>query len=83
MIQNTKVKISWGRSVSNLSPAVMANITSGATRNVYIGSVDDFEKFNEEKLRQDFGEFGGKSQGSPVPCTSNHAYHFLFLFDTI
>jgi hypothetical protein len=59
MIHNTKVKISWGRSVSNLSPAVMANITSGATRNVYIGSVDDFEKFNEAKLRQDFGEFGG------------------------
>lgn len=40
----------------------MASITSGATRNVYIGSVDDFEKFNEEKFRQDFGEFGGKSR---------------------
>ncbi|KAG7532258.1 hypothetical protein FFLO_03653 [Filobasidium floriforme] len=67
MIHNTKVKISWGRSVSNLSPAVMANITSGATRNVYIGSVDDFEKFNEAKLRQDFGEFGEIEQINFLP----------------
>lgn len=58
MIHNTKVKISWGRSVGHVSPAVMANIASGGTRNVYIGNIEDFEKFTEEKLRQDFGEFG-------------------------
>ena len=31
---------------------------SGATRNVYIGNVEDFDKFNEEKLKRDFGEYG-------------------------
>ena len=31
---------------------------SGATRNVYIGNVEDFDKYNEEKLRRDFGEYG-------------------------
>jgi hypothetical protein len=62
MIHNAKVKISWGRSVSNLSPAILASIAAGATRNVYIGSIDDLEKYNEEKLRQDLGEFGGKSR---------------------
>lgn len=75
MIHNAKVKISWGRSVSNLSPAVLASITAGATRNVYIGSIDDLEKYNEEKLRQDLGEFGGqlrsKSSSSTEPSCSS------------
>jgi hypothetical protein len=67
MIHNAKVKISWGRSVSNLSPAVLSNINAGATRNVYIGSIDDLEKYNEEKLRQDLGEFGGEFRPGSSP----------------
>ena len=31
---------------------------SGATRNVYIGNIEDFELFSEEKLKRDFGEYG-------------------------
>lgn len=31
---------------------------SGATRNVYIGNIEDFDTFNEEKLKRDFAEYG-------------------------
>lgn len=31
---------------------------SGATRNVYIGNVEDYETFTDEKLKRDFGEYG-------------------------
>ena len=31
---------------------------SGATRNVYVGNIEDFELFGEEKLKRDFGEYG-------------------------
>jgi hypothetical protein len=33
-------------------------VHSGATRNVYVGSIEDFESFNEDKLKRDFGEYG-------------------------
>ncbi|KAK0459379.1 uncharacterized protein EV420DRAFT_1539923 [Desarmillaria tabescens] len=33
-------------------------VHSGATRNVYIGNVEDFETFTEERLKRDFGEYG-------------------------
>ncbi|KAH9010336.1 hypothetical protein EDB84DRAFT_1126402, partial [Lactarius hengduanensis] len=33
-------------------------VHSGATRNVYIGNVEDFETFSEDKLKRDFGEYG-------------------------
>ncbi len=33
-------------------------IQNGATRNVYIGNIEDFDVFNEEKLKRDFGEYG-------------------------
>ena len=31
---------------------------SGATRNVYVGNIEDFDTFNDEKLKRDFSEFG-------------------------
>lgn len=67
MINNQKVRVSWGRAASHVSPAVMASIASGATRNVYIGNIEDFEKFTEEKLRQDFSEFGEIEQINFLP----------------
>jgi len=33
-------------------------VHSGATRNVYIGNIEDFETFTEDRLKKDFGEFG-------------------------
>lgn len=30
----------------------------GATRNVYVGNIEDFDAFNDEKLKRDFGEYG-------------------------
>lgn len=31
---------------------------AGATRNVYIGNIEDFETFSEDRLKRDFGEYG-------------------------
>lgn len=33
-------------------------VHAGATRNVYIGNVEDFETFTDERLKRDFGEYG-------------------------
>lgn len=37
-----------------------AVMTGGATRIVYIGGIDDFEVFSEQRLREDFEPFGGE-----------------------
>lgn len=33
-------------------------VQSGGSRNVYVGNIEDYDLYSEEKLRRDFGEFG-------------------------
>ncbi|KAK9711593.1 hypothetical protein K7432_007727 [Basidiobolus ranarum] len=55
VVKNRRLKIGWGKS-NPLPPAVAMAVQSGATRNVYIGNIDD--AIDEEKLKQDFSVFG-------------------------
>jgi len=57
-LNNRRLKIGWGKNSGPLTPALALAVHSGATRNVYIGNVEDFDTFSEEKLRRDFGEYG-------------------------
>ncbi|TDL16903.1 hypothetical protein BD410DRAFT_886375 [Rickenella mellea] len=57
-LNNRRLKIGWGKNSGPLPPALALAVHSGATRNVYVGNIEDFEKFGEERLRRDFGEFG-------------------------
>ncbi|KAJ7770351.1 RNA-binding protein Nrd1 [Mycena olivaceomarginata] len=43
---------------AHFPPTLALAVHAGATRNVYIGNVEDFEVFSEERLKTDFGEFG-------------------------
>jgi hypothetical protein len=56
MIHNRRLKIGWGKHSGALPPAVALAVSGGASRNVYIGNLD--ETWTEERLRQDFSEFG-------------------------
>ncbi|WWC89806.1 uncharacterized protein L201_004732 [Kwoniella dendrophila CBS 6074] len=58
MINSRRLKVGWGKASGPLPPPLLQAIQAGASRNVYIGQIADFTLFNEEKLRQDFGEFG-------------------------
>ncbi|KAJ9118109.1 hypothetical protein QFC22_004008 [Naganishia vaughanmartiniae] len=59
MVKNKKVKVSWGRGNNFVHPSVLnAVVGAGATRIVYIGGIDDFDVYNEERLREDFATFG-------------------------
>ncbi|KAF8435168.1 hypothetical protein L210DRAFT_3552066 [Boletus edulis BED1] len=57
-LNNRRLKIGWGKNSGPLPPSLALAVHSGATRNVYIGNIEDFELFNEEKLKRDFGEYG-------------------------
>ncbi|THH19698.1 hypothetical protein EW146_g1540 [Bondarzewia mesenterica] len=57
-LNNRRLKIGWGKNSGPLPPALALAVHSGATRNVYIGNIEDFDAFNEERLKRDFGEYG-------------------------
>jgi RNA recognition motif-containing protein len=57
-LNNRRLKLGWGKNAGPLPPQLALAVHSGATRNVYIGNVEDFETFSEEKLKRDFGEYG-------------------------
>jgi RNA recognition motif-containing protein len=56
MIHNRRLKIGWGKHSGALPPAIALAVSGGASRNVYIGNLD--ETWTEDRLRQDFSEFG-------------------------
>ncbi|KAF9920356.1 hypothetical protein BGZ65_011332 [Modicella reniformis] len=55
-LNGTSLKVGWGQNAHALSHLVIEAVQRGATRNVYLGSID--ESFAEDRLRQDFGVFG-------------------------
>ncbi|KAJ7648107.1 hypothetical protein FB45DRAFT_975450 [Roridomyces roridus] len=57
-LNNRRLKAGWGKNSGPLAPTLALAVHAGATRNVYIGNVEDFEVFSEERLKADFGEFG-------------------------
>lgn len=56
MIHNRRLKIGWGKHSGALPPAIALAVSGGASRNVYVGNLDD--SWTEERLRQDFSEYG-------------------------
>lgn len=56
MIHNRRLKVGWGKHSGALPPAIALAVSGGASRNVYIGNLD--ESWSEERLRQDFSEYG-------------------------
>lgn len=56
MIHNRRLKIGWGKHSGALPPAIALAVSGGASRNVYVGNLD--ENWGEERLRQDFSEYG-------------------------
>lgn len=57
-MNNRRLKIGWGKNSGPLPPTLALAVHSGATRNVYVGNIEDFETFTEDKFKRDFGEFG-------------------------
>ncbi|PWN46664.1 hypothetical protein IE53DRAFT_322548 [Violaceomyces palustris] len=58
MIHNRRLKIGWGKHSGPLSPAIAMAVQAGGSRNVYIGNIDDPETLNEDKIRDDFSQYG-------------------------
>lgn len=60
MIHNRRLKIGWGKHSGPLPNNIALAVAAGASRNVYVGNVDD--TWTEQKLRSDFSQFGELEQ---------------------
>ncbi|EST09361.1 RNA recognition motif domain protein [Kalmanozyma brasiliensis GHG001] len=58
MIHNRRLKIGWGKHSGPLSPAIQFAVQAGGSRNVYIGNIDDPDFLTEDKIRNDFSQYG-------------------------
>ena len=61
-IHNRRIKVGWGKHSGPLSNALSLAVSNGASRNIYIGNITDFDYYNPDKLREDFSKFGDIEQ---------------------
>ncbi|CUM62629.1 uncharacterized protein PRCAT00000183001 [Priceomyces carsonii] len=61
-IHNRRIKVGWGKHSGPLSNALSLAVSNGASRNIYIGNISDFDFYNPAKLRDDFSKFGDIEQ---------------------
>lgn len=61
-IHNRRIKVGWGKHSGPLSNALSLAVSNGASRNIYIGNIINFEYYNPQKLRDDFSTFGDIEQ---------------------
>lgn len=61
-IHNRRIKVGWGKHSGPLSNALSLAVSNGASRNIYVGNITDFEYYNPMKLRDDFSKFGDIEQ---------------------
>ncbi|KAI5952925.1 hypothetical protein KGF57_004131 [Candida theae] len=61
-IHNRRIKVGWGKHSGPLSNALSLAVSNGASRNIYIGNLNNLEFYNPKKLREDFSKFGDIEQ---------------------
>ncbi|KAI5956889.1 hypothetical protein KGF54_000507 [Candida jiufengensis] len=61
-IHNRRIKVGWGKHSGPLSNALSLAVSNGASRNIYIGNLNNFNLYNPQKLRDDFSKFGDIEQ---------------------
>lgn len=61
-IHNRRIKVGWGKHSGPLSNALSLAVSNGASRNIYVGNIDNFQYYNANKLREDFSTFGDIEQ---------------------
>ncbi|KAI8145742.1 hypothetical protein BJV82DRAFT_602053 [Fennellomyces sp. T-0311] len=55
VVKSRRLRVGWGKP-AGVHPSVIIAVQNGASRNIYIGNIED--TFDENKLRKDFEEYG-------------------------
>ncbi|KAL1918707.1 uncharacterized protein VTP21DRAFT_2729 [Calcarisporiella thermophila] len=79
-LHGQEIKVGWGKS-SAVPPTVAVAVQNGATRNVYLGGLD--ENVTEEKLHNDLGKFGAIDMIKILREKNIAFVHFLRIIDAV
>ncbi|KAJ6590531.1 hypothetical protein DFH09DRAFT_908368 [Mycena vulgaris] len=77
------IPVNWARKSRPLPQTLALAVEAGATRNVCIGNVEDFEAFSEARLRADFGPFGDIERISLATKTNSASVNFTDISNAI
>lgn len=80
-LHGQELKIGWGKPTTIPAPVVQAVQQHGATRNVYLGNLD--ENFTEQSLRDDLSRYGHIDQVKIVRDKNIGFVHFLSIATAI
>jgi len=81
VIKKRGVKVGWGKISSQLNQQVAKAVQNKATRNVYLGNIND--TITEEKLKQDFSEYGEVELINIVPDKSIAFVNFTDILSAV
>lgn len=66
-INGRRLKVGWGRPSGPLSPAIALAVQAGASRNLYLGNIDDPELLDEDRIRKELSVYGDLEMVNTLP----------------
>ncbi|KAI5481452.1 differentiation regulator, Nrd1 [Pseudohyphozyma bogoriensis] len=82
-LHNRRLKIGWGKNSGPTPPGIAMVVQSGGSRNVYVGNIEDFDEFSEERLKKDFGEYGDIELVNSLPSKNASFVNFTNIANAI
>ncbi|OUM67078.1 hypothetical protein PIROE2DRAFT_66015 [Piromyces sp. E2] len=81
VIKKRVVKVGWGKLSTQLNQQVAKAVQNKASRNVYLGNIND--TITEEKLKQDFSEYGEVELINIIPDKSIAFVNFTDILSAV
>ncbi|KAJ3186179.1 hypothetical protein HDU85_007619 [Gaertneriomyces sp. JEL0708] len=80
VLKGKRLKIGWGKP-SSVPTGVATAVSQGASRNVYIGAIDD--QVTEDRLRKDFADFGDIELVNIIPDKNIGFVNFVDIMSAV
>ena len=80
VLKGKRLKVGWGKATPLPSPVASA-VQAGASRNVYIGAID--ESITEDRLRKDFSDFGDIELVNIIPDKNIGFVNFIDILSAV
>ncbi|KAJ3040116.1 hypothetical protein HDV00_011440 [Rhizophlyctis rosea] len=80
VLKGKRLKVGWGKATP-LPSAVASAVQAGASRNVYIGAID--ESITEDRLRKDFSDFGDIELVNIIPDKNIGFVNFIDILSAV
>jgi len=78
-----RLHVAWSKNAEHLPPILAEAVQKGASRCVYVGNIENWETFSEERLTRDFANFGVIEHARFLRDMNAGWIHFENLYDAV